>query len=60
MVRISLQVPSSFASVGCGSHGCSVCKTFVVLFISVGSDLPVVSVLKLFAMLIRPVCAQLE
>lgn len=35
MVRFNLQIPTSFASVGFGSHGSLVYKAFVMLFRSV-------------------------
>ena len=65
MVKFDLQVPTSFASVDCGSHGSSIFKSFVVLFRSALHmnhcwQWSISLILKVSGMLIRSIHAQLE
>ena len=65
MVKFNLQVPTSFASVDCGSHGSSIFKSFVVLFRSALHmnhcwQWSISLIIKVSGMLIRSIHAQLE
>ena len=65
MVKFDLQVPTSFASVDCGSHGSSIFKSFVVLFRSALHmnhcwQWSISLILKVSGMLIISIHAQLE